>query len=92
MNYHEKFKAFYNSKEWKQIKSRKFREAEGLCEQCLKAGVVRAGVDVHHIVPVEKNWNKRLEYSNLILLCKECHNGRHGRGGSLSDFLKIWEE
>ncbi|MGN1200874.1 MAG: HNH endonuclease [Candidatus Caccovivens sp.] len=92
MNYHKKYKSFYNSKEWKQIKSRKFQEAEGLCEQCLKAGVVRAGVDVHHIVPVEKNWNKRLEYSNLILLCKECHNARHGRGGSLSDFLKIWEE
>lgn len=91
-NYKEKFKTFYNSKEWLLLRDYKFTEANGLCEECLKNGKVRVGVDVHHKVPIEKNWGRRLDYFNLILLCKECHNEKHSRGGDLEKFLKSWEE
>lgn len=90
-NYCEKFKNFYNSKEWNQLRNFKFAEANGLCEECKQKGITRAGIDVHHIVPIEENWDKRLDYDNLILLCKECHNQKHNRGGDLTEFLKSWE-
>lgn len=91
-NYSEKYKRFYNSKEWIALRNYKYADADGFCEECKKQGIVKPGVDVHHIVPIEIDWSKRLDYNNLILLCKECHNEKHERGGSLSEFLKIWEE
>lgn len=91
-NYKEKFKTFYNSREWKILRDMKYCDSDGLCEKCRKQGKISAGVDVHHIVPIEKDWNKRLDYDNLILLCKECHNEIHDRGGEFSKFLNVWEE
>lgn len=90
--YHEKFDAFYNSSLWKDLRARKFYDANGLCEMCLKEKVVRAGREVHHIVPIEDDWSKRLEYDNLILLCPDHHNQMHERISPLQKFLKEWEE
>lgn len=91
MNYHEKYKNFYNSKEWKILRNYKFGEANGLCERCLKRGIVRAGKEVHHIIPIDIDWSKRLEISNTELLCSDCHNEDHGRVSPLQKFLKEWE-
>ena len=91
-NYREKYKDFYNSKAWNDLRKFKFAEANGLCEKCLEKGIIRPGVDVHHKIPIEKKWDRRLDYDNLILLCKECHNEEHGRGGGLSEFLEKLED
>ena len=88
-NYKEKFKNFYNSKEWKSLRDYKFAEAGGLCERCKK---ITGGKDVHHIEPIEVNWDRRLDYTNLELLCKDCHNETHGRESPLQKFLKEWEK
>lgn len=88
LNYKEKFKNFYNSKAWKDLRAYKFSEANGLCEKC---GKITSGKDVHHKIPIEKDWNLRLDYNNLILLCKDCHNEQHGRESELQKFLKKWE-
>lgn len=87
--YKEKFKNFYNSKEWKTLRAVKFADAGGLCEKCKK---IVSGKEVHHIVPIEKDWNKRLDYNNLILLCSACHNDEHDRVSNLQKFLKEWEK
>jgi 5-methylcytosine-specific restriction protein A len=65
--------------------------ANGLCEHCLKKGIVRAGREVHHIIPIEEDWNKRLDIDNLVLLCPDCHNAEHERISPLQKFLKDWE-
>ena len=91
-NYHEKFDVFYNSAEWKELRAEKFYNANGLCEMCWKEKVVRAGREVHHIVPIEDDWSKRLQYDNLILLCPDHHNQMHERMSPLQKFLKEWEE
>lgn len=91
LNYKDKFQAFYNSKDWKNLRALKFADANGLCEKCLKVGKVVQGVDVHHIKPIEFYWNKRLDYYNLILLCKDCHNEIHNRESSLQKFLRDWD-
>lgn len=92
MNYNDKYKSFYNSVEWKRLRAIKFSNANGLCEKCLKNGIVKVGVEVHHIVPIDVNWNLRLSYDNLILLCRDCHNEIHNRESPLQKFLKTWEE
>lgn len=56
-------------------KSRQIRERDrGLCRLCLEKGrLTWEGVQVHHVVPVEEDWELRLEDDNLISLCGEHH-------------------
>lgn len=91
-NYHEKFDNFYQGERWRRLRAEKFASACGLCERCKANGVIRAGKEVHHIIPIEKNWDLRYDFDNLILLCPECHNAEHDRVSSLQRFNKIWEE
>ena len=91
LNYNEKFSQFYNSSEWKILRNQKFYNADGLCEICKKKKIIKQGKEVHHIIPIEKDWSKRLDYDNLILLCNDCHNEQHLRISPLQKFLKDWE-
>lgn len=45
------------------------------CVMCRARGVVTRATMVHHIVPVKKDWDKRLDLDNLMSLCESCHNG-----------------
>lgn len=89
--YNEKFSQFYNSSEWKNLRNQKFYDADGLCELCKKNKIIKQGKEVHHIIPIETDWSKRLDYDNLILLCNDCHNAQHERISPLQKFLKDWE-
>lgn len=91
LNYNEKFSSFYNSAEWKLLRNQKWYDCDGICELCKKNGIIRQGKEVHHIIPIEKDWSKRLDYDNLILLCSDCHNLQHERISPLQKFLKDWE-
>lgn len=92
LNYNDKFKSFYNSSAWIKLRNTKFANANGLCENCLSKGIVKAGKEVHHIKPIEDRWDKRLDYDNLKLLCRDCHNEVHERISPLQKFLKEWED
>ena len=54
----------------------------GLCEDCLDKGLYRPGEIVHHMVELTpENINDpavALSWSNLRLLCLDCHAKRHG--------------
>lgn len=50
-----------------------------------------AGKEVHHIIPISKRWDLRLEFSNLELLCWNCHHAMHEKEGKLQKFDKFWE-
>lgn len=71
-----KYKNFYNSKPWKQLKEKKLSAEQYQCEECS-----RLAVEVHHIKPIqtEEGWGLRLDYDNLEALCVNCHNKRHKR-------------
>lgn len=87
-------KHFYNTAEWKskreQILNRDFHE----CQDCrrrlaeaMKKGIVLHGEDriirpaheVHHIKELKEHPELALVDKNLISLCTQCHNIRHGR-------------
>ena len=78
----------YNSREWKELRIAKLRSTNGLCEECMKDGVVTQATCVHHVVPIEtaktKDEMKRLafDWNNLMSLCQSCHNRIHKELGS----------
>jgi len=71
-------KWFYNSKEWKQARLQKLAEVSYRCEECSKIAE-----EVHHKVAVKitnfHDINITINRSNLIALCKDCHNKVHNR-------------
>ena len=74
-----RYQRLLNDKRWKMLRAEVFRRANGLCERCKAEGFITAGVDVHHIRPVEQAKSvqemERLAYNpaNCQLLCIECH-------------------
>ena len=78
----------YNSREWQELRIAKLRSTNGLCEECLKQGIITAARCVHHIVPIEtartKDEMKRLAFdvNNLRALCFACHVRIHKEMGS----------
>ena len=82
MSRDKRYQRLLNDRRWwgpGGVKVQVWRRAGGLCEQCKKEGFIRAGVDVHHIRPVETGRTiqemEQLCYDvgNCQLLCKECH-------------------
>lgn len=74
--------SFYKSKAWQHCRSSYAKSVGGLCEQCLKAGLVKTGDIVHHKVKLTPaNINDpavSLSWNNLELLCRDCHAKAHG--------------
>lgn len=71
-----KYKAFYNSNDWKLLKDKKMMDEEYRCERCRKLAT-----EVHHIKPIQtkEGWFLRLDYNNLLAVCVDCHNKEHNR-------------
>lgn len=76
-------KSFYASEAWRKTRHAYIQQANGLCERCRASGEFVPGKIVHHkkyITPENIN-NSRitLSFSNLELLCEDCHNKEHKR-------------
>ena len=59
-----------------------------MCERCLRRGIIEPGskdkpLEVHHKIPLTadniKNPNVALNWANLELLCKKCHDDERER-------------
>ena len=70
-------KRFYKSKAWQRVRDKVWRRDKGLCQWCLWKGIIREGVEVHHIIELTPenitNAEISLNPDNLILLCRDCH-------------------
>lgn len=64
--------------EWRKVRAEVLRE-HPLCADCLARGIVRAATVVHHIRAISECPELRLESRNLLALCRDCHELRHGR-------------
>ena len=92
MNYHSKYNSFYCSREWQQLRQAKWVASDGLCEMCRAKGIIKEAKEIHHKIPIEEDWSKRLDYDNLIALCSDCHNQQHLRISPLQKFLSAWDK
>lgn len=90
--YHSRYASFYNSSEWRKLRALKFANANGLCERCYANGKIVPAKEIHHIEPIEDNWDRRLDYDNLMALCSSCHNEIHNRESELQKFLKEFDK
>ena len=87
---HEQFaNAFYGSQAWKDCRQAYRKAKGGLCERCLAKGLVTAGsrsmpLQVHHKIELTPenigDPNITLNWANLQLLCKDCHDEVHTAG------------
>lgn len=87
-------KSFYNSSAWKHKRIEILERDHHECQDCkdrLKKAVeekislsgedkkIRKAVEVHHIKGLREHPELSLVDENLISLCTQCHNIRHGR-------------
>lgn len=88
-------KQFYNSKEWKNNKRVEILKRDHYeCQDCIKRvrdarengtaldardREIRRATEVHHIKELKEHPELALDENNLISLCTQCHNVRHGR-------------
>lgn len=70
----ERSATFYRSKQWRELRAVVMHKQLGLCQQHLSEGHPTPGNIVDHIIPIKKDWSKRLLESNLQVLCIGCHN------------------
>lgn len=72
----KKYLRFYNSPEWRHLSNQYMVDVGYKCEMCHKIAT-----EVHHVVPIqtEEGWLRRLDYTNLMALCVNCHNEKHCR-------------
>jgi 5-methylcytosine-specific restriction endonuclease McrA len=72
---------FYKSKTWQRTRAMIWSRDKGLCQDCLKKGIVKEAEEVHHIEELTPDNidipEITLNPSNLISLCRDCHAKRH---------------
>lgn len=72
---------FYKSRRWRECRQAYAKSVGGLCERCLKKGLYVPGRIVHHKEYItDENFtdpNIILNWDNLELLCRSCHELEH---------------
>ena len=77
-----RYQRLLNSKQWRELRAWKMKQVNGYCEMCMAEGwydLQAAGVDVHHILPVETAKTEAemarlcFDPNNLQVLCVKHH-------------------
>lgn len=80
-------RAFYKSRAWIMCRDAYASSVGRLCEDCLKRGMYTPGKIVHHrehITPANINDPSiTLAWSNLKLVCQDCHAKEHKAEGAV---------
>lgn len=70
---------FYTSYQWIKLTNEIKKDNLYWCKICRELGEVGVIDEVHHIVPIRKDWSKRLDWNNLIPLCNKHHKHLHNK-------------
>ena len=73
----------YNTKKWQRLRKSIWQRDKGLCQECLKKGIIKQGEAVHHIIELTPDNvldpEVALNPNNLETLCRDCHAEKHGK-------------
>ena len=82
---------FYTTRQWRKCRKAYLQSQSGLCELCLKRGLIVPAMEVHHIKPITpQNISDpaiTLNFDNLMALCEPCHDEQHHKQRWRSDEL-----
>ncbi|MCR2018076.1 MULTISPECIES: HNH endonuclease [Bacillus subtilis group] len=65
-------KSFYRSDAWKAMREYIYQRDGGTCNECGRF-VFGQNAHIHHVIPISKQPELKLDETNLILLCPKCH-------------------
>jgi 5-methylcytosine-specific restriction endonuclease McrA len=65
----ERAQKFYASSEWRRLRYKILRRDGGKCVLCGRGAADGVTLHVDHIVPLSKDWSRRLDPDNLQALC-----------------------
>lgn len=71
--------SFYRSPEWKQLRYETLVKYGPRCQCCGATTRDGATMNVDHIIPISKAWDRRLDPTNLQILCATCNHGKTNR-------------
>lgn len=75
------YKTFYSSQAWKDARRNYKQSVGGLCEECLKKGIINPAEIIHHKIPLNadnvSDLSISLGWCNLQALCRQCHAKAH---------------
>lgn len=72
VGYQSRNKSFYRSSEWQTMRQYIYERDRGCCGECKKF-VFGKQAHIHHKISIRKDYSKRLDENNLVLLCDACH-------------------
>lgn len=78
----------YNSEKWKRKRKSILARDSYKCQICKRYGKAREATEVHHIKHVDEYPELAYVDSNLVSLCRACHNKQHPeKGGRVGIYL-----
>jgi len=76
----DKKSGFFNSMEWKRLRATVLEQQGAACQCCGRTHKdYNVILHVDHIVPISKDWERRLDITNLQVLCEDCNIGKGNR-------------
>ena len=88
MNRSAAVEAFYVSGRWRKCRKAYAKSVGNMCERCRSRGIIETGskknpLETHHKIPLTddniNDANITLNWNNLELLCKKCHDEERGK-------------
>lgn len=80
------YRLFYNTREWR-LKREEIHRRDGICKICEALFMFNPIDDIHHIIPISKDYSKRLDNDNLVGLCSKHHKMIHDNSIDTKDKL-----
>ena len=87
-NRHRRHQLVYNDPRWRPIREAVLQRDGGLCQECLKDGVITPCNQVHHIVSPFQVGISQADFdyyawdmANLEAICQDCHAKIHAHEG-----------
>lgn len=67
---------FFVSRDWRELRYLVIQRNGARCLACGRSPQDGIRIHVDHIVPVSKDWSRRLDFNNLQVLCEDCNIGK----------------
>lgn len=77
----------YATSEWKAFARKVSRRDRRVCARCQASPQGRKSVHIHHILPWAGYPALRMDLSNVVTLCRDCHDWIHSAENAAREFL-----